>query len=282
MDLFSSLYLPPPCVEAINYIFTHVENALSLLHKKAITKEVLFRYLHHRRVPVTHDFSKANLIQKVLDLWTSSGKGSQRAGQLEQNVVVTVAAQKELLEERGAVDEVEMEAKVMEEPRGLPVHNLARQFAEWFFQNFNKSSLKASDLWLDVKLLLRVVAEDGHNNYEASDAESSVQVLNDIQETYNFLFNPNLSMAGVQGRMDVYGLVVILCCGTLHSSQGDFVGLFECAFRILRDPVSDNNWKLKDINLLMRSSAEASVPSLQDSVSLTEALALPIPTGELT
>lgn len=241
----------------------HVENVVTLLHKRVITKEILFCYLHYKEVPINNDFTKVNLIQKVVNLWNST----------DVQLNVTEPSSKE-----APTKDVECNNSG---DYNFPVHTLARQFAQWFFENYNSHSLKHNDFCLDAKLNVSILANDGCNTHEGEDAISSIQILDEVRETYHFLYNPNLNISGVQGRMDVYGLVVILSCGTLHNLQGNFLGLFECAFRILRDPLADNNWKIKNIKLVVRSSSQPSIPSLTNSPSLSDGLALPVPTGEL-
>lgn len=80
--------------------------------------------------------------------------------------------------------------------------------------------------------------------------------------------------------MDPHGLVLILCCGTLHaqhSHESVSEGVFESVFGLLRDPFSDNNWKIKSIKLQMQSSTAAAhkIPELQNCSSLQPFLSLP-------
>jgi Domain of unknown function (DUF4518) len=76
--------------------------------------------------------------------------------------------------------------------------------------------------------------------------------------------------------MDHHGLVLILCCGTLHTHESVAVGTFESVFGLMRDPFSDNNWKIKNVKLQLQSSgASLKIPELQSCGSLQQFLSLP-------
>jgi hypothetical protein len=76
--------------------------------------------------------------------------------------------------------------------------------------------------------------------------------------------------------MDLHGLVLILCCGTLHSHESVSDGVFESVFGLMRDPFSDNNWKIKNIKLQLQSTAGINrTPELQSCSSLQQFLTLP-------
>lgn len=162
-----------------------------------------------------------------------------------------------------------------------PIHLMARKFGEWFFNKYNSDSFVLSDLWSDAALEMKVIADDGTSEFKCCSAQQVLESLVRAKQTFGFYFNPNLSHSGVQGRIDPYGQVIVLCCGTLHSSQRS-VGVFECAFGLLRDPNENNNWKPKNFKCLLRS--EMSPPplhTLNESKTLELALTLPTPTDAL-
>lgn len=162
-----------------------------------------------------------------------------------------------------------------------PIHLMARTFGEWFFKRFNENTLNPTDLWTDTHLELRVIANDGVSNMEYVSASEVVNSLLKTKNQFGIYFNPNLSHSGAQGRMDAYGQVVVLCCGTLHT-EDSCVGVFECAFGLLRDPHACNNWKPKKLKWLLRSQlAPPQLHTLEVSETLQEALALPAPSDTL-
>lgn len=79
-----------------------------------------------------------------------------------------------------------------------------------------------------------------------------------------------------------------MTCGTLHKVQ-QFVGTFEAVFGLTRDPSSQNNWKINQINLRLHNfNAEQtqnavlsnSQPTLDTSNSISSLLSLPMPNGD--
>jgi Domain of unknown function (DUF4518) len=78
--------------------------------------------------------------------------------------------------------------------------------------------------------------------------------------------------------MEHHGIVLILCCGTLHTHASVSVGVFESVFGLMRDPFSENNWKIKNIKMQLRSSSAIGMhklPQLENCDSLQQFMALP-------
>lgn len=273
----------------MDYIFTHSTDCLTLLNKRAVTKEILFKYLHSKRITLSTDFTKALLIQKVIEYWnsaTSTLPPKQEETHIQSNSsctsvngedeptplpqTLTILYNNRLPSTTSFTEESE-----------FPINLLARKFSEWFFNNYNQNKLKPQDFWPDARLYLQITASDGCDVQDCDNSSTAVDILYEVQKLFGFFFNPNLTHAGVQGRMDVHGLVLVLACGTLHT-QTDCVGIFECTFGLMRDPFSENNWKTKTIQLMLRSKGAPTTPSLKESDTLREALSLPVPAGELT
>ncbi|XP_023307847.2 uncharacterized protein C3orf38 homolog [Lucilia cuprina] len=271
-------------LEALDTIFLHIPDCTTLLSKRLITKEILFRYLHKKKVPLTTDFTKSQLVKKVVDYWYQN-----YASMNTPNGTTTVVKSEtdkqqnhsQLNHNSTQSTSTTTNATILQEPSEFPIHLLARKFSEWFFDNYNKNLLKVNDFWTDASLLMQIAANDGIDEHLCQDSESILQNLLETRQRFGFYFNPNLTHAGVQGRMDVHGLVLVLSCGTLHTSQ-DCVGVFECVFGLLRDPFAENNWKTKNIKLILRSKGAAIMPSLEESDDMKEALELPVPQGELS
>ena len=55
--------------EAITAILLHTDKAVDLLKRKKIKKEVLFRYLDFKRIPIQAVTEKWVLQNKLLELW---------------------------------------------------------------------------------------------------------------------------------------------------------------------------------------------------------------------
>jgi hypothetical protein len=79
--------------------------------------------------------------------------------------------------------------------------------------------------------------------------------------------------------MEHHGVVLILCCGTLHTHASVSVGIFESVFGLMRDPFAENNWKIKYITLQIKSTpaigSMQKLPQLEGCESLQQFMALP-------
>lgn len=75
--------------------------------------------------------------------------------------------------------------------------------------------------------------------------------------------------------MEHHGIVLVLSCGTLHAHASVSVGVFESVFGLMRDPFSDNNWKIKNIKMQLQSTGISKLPQLDTCDSLRQFMALP-------
>ncbi|KAJ8951363.1 hypothetical protein NQ318_009299 [Aromia moschata] len=155
---------------------------------------------------------------------------------------------------------------------------LAEQFSKWFYSMMNSVEfIGAEHFYPDARLNLNVYTNDNcDTSVIENDPAEIVQSLRRIKMQHNLFFNPNVTKDGVQGRMDPHGLVMVLVCGTLHVQQA-CVGVFEQVFALARDPFCDNNWKIKNSELNLKSkSGVLGPPSLCDSELTSSLLTLPL------
>lgn len=239
---------------------------INLLNRKAITKSILFKYLNHRKVSVTLDFSKQILIEKVVQYWSETYKYPEDEVQGSNNDKPNVNT-----------ESINKENISTEYTENFPVHLMARQFGNWFFDEYNQSNLNANDFWPDVACEIDLISMSEIQQQSTTTAQNVLELLTSLKLKYEFFFNPNVCHSGIQGRIDPHGMVLVLCCGTLHIQQQGFIGVFECAFGLIRDPFTDNNWKIKHMRLRLKSSlnAQNEIPSLEECESLQMMLALP-------
>lgn len=225
------------------------------MSRKVITKVLIFQYLNARQVQVSADFSKQVLLEKVLELWEAKFSDNESA----ETVPCTVGNELSSQEDQ------------------FPIHQMSRQFSAWFFKMCNENQLKIEDFWADAQYTIQMVECSQMVNEESGNgSQAIVELMQNLHTQQNLLFNPNDCHDGVQGRMDPHGLVMVLCCGTLHS-PGQFVGVFECMFGLLRDPFADGNWKIKLLRLRLNSSSPREAPRLAESTYLESMLSLPAP-----
>lgn len=157
----------------------------------------------------------------------------------------------------------------------FPINLLARSFTDWFFKSLNQNILKCEDFYADATLQLNTQANDGVDEQRTSTPNEILHTIYAVKNQFGFFFNPNITHFGVQGRMSPHGATLVLGCGTLHTLE-TCVGVFESCFAIMRDPFTDNNWKIKTLQIQLKSSSRHSSYALEQSETLKEALSLPI------
>lgn len=234
----------------------HSPSISSIMNRKLITKALIFQYLNARHVSVTGDISKPVLLEKLYEFWNN--KFSDQFSDKKESTDTSVAKEDQ-----------------------FPIHQMARQFSTWFFKMCNENQLKIVDFWTDAEYSIEMIdASQLVRQEQGYGSQSLLALLQTLHTQDNLLFNPNDCHDGIQGRMDAHGLVMVLCCGTLHS-PGVFVGVFECAFGLLRDPYCDGNWKIKHLRMRLKSSSYSSqeAPRLDECSYLETMMALPPPTN---
>lgn len=275
--------------EGIEMILLHSTSIQSILNRKAITKENLFKYLHSKTVSVTSEFTKQLLIEKILQYWKqtfylyddddcSNPIENQASAVPGNNIAVPQTSQQILSYD-------------LDQPEHFPINQMARKFATWFYENLNCNQLQVSDFWNNCKCAVQFledqncIMEEEHLN-----AQAVLDFCQSLLSKYDLFFNLNISHSGTQGRIDCHGLVLVLTCGTLHKFE-QLVGTFETVFGLSRDPFSQNNWKINRIKLRLHnfysqqnSQNDASLsieqPTLSTSNSIVPLLALSMPKGD--
>uniref|UniRef100_A0A6P7FJA3 Uncharacterized protein C3orf38 homolog isoform X2 n=1 Tax=Diabrotica virgifera virgifera TaxID=50390 RepID=A0A6P7FJA3_DIAVI len=242
---------------AIKAILKHSPDTLSILRRKSVTREVLFSYLDEKDIVMKAPITKNELIDKIMEFWNI-----KRA-----DVITTVSCRNN--------EETISETKPLREDSNS-ISALAEQFAGWFYSLMNDEGVGPENFYPDAKMKINLHSNnDCDTTVVEDDPDGLAQQLLRIKLQHGIFFNPNVSKEGTQGRMDPHGLVVVLVCGTLHV-QKTCVGVFEQVFSLARDPFCDNNWKIKNSELNLRSkSAVMGQPRLCDSELTSNLLSLP-------
>lgn len=262
-------------LDAYKIILLHSESVSTILNRKAISKELLLKYLTDCNVPVTNNFTKTTLVEQVIEFWKRT-----------ENVVAA----------HGSVtnhSDAENLTTSIPKSENYPINIMSRNFSSWFYKNLNESSIQLNDFWTDCTCTIRMIDSSGEIKEDATITSRLVlNLLYTIKNQFNFFFNPNIShegklcqhiiklyvltflILGVQGRLEIHGMVLILCCGTVHT-QESAVGFFESVFGLMRDPFSDNNWKIKNIKMQMKSTSAQKIPQLDNCESLQQLMMLP-------
>ena len=150
---------------------------------------------------------------------------------------------------------------------------LAEQFTKWFFQMLNSyhphtqeapsESYGAHHFYKDCQLKIISATPELRRDIHNGDLDVSQRLLAFVKEE-QIKFNPNMDPGGVKGMSNPHGLKVVAVCGTVHLN-GRFVGIFEQQFGLVRDPDSENNLKIKFINLKLKRENTEIIPTLQET-----------------
>lgn len=235
-------------------IIKYSPDELSILKRKSVTRDVLFEYLHKKNVAIPVPTTKSVLIDKICRLWNLQVAPYKFEETPQSN---TVNKQKE----SSAEENIEV---------------LGEKFAEWFYNMINTSPVIGSEhFWRDCTLTLNLLSDVQTVTEKVSDdCEKIAALLSTTKTAHNLFFNPNLTKEGVKTKMNPHGLVVVMVCGTLHTDK-ECVGVFEQVFGLARDPFSDNNWKIKNTKLNLRSkSGVCALPRLCDAEGATDCLTI--------
>uniref|UniRef100_A0A069DS40 Uncharacterized protein n=1 Tax=Panstrongylus megistus TaxID=65343 RepID=A0A069DS40_9HEMI len=238
--------------DSINAILLHSEDIRSLLMRKKITRSVLFKYLHSRNISFPGNSEKSMLVDSVIHFW---------------NKACTV------------VDYQNEKKETSQIAQDQSLGRMAVTFAEWVYnrinaivlQDMNKQSninnleiLKEEDFWCDAKLYIKLM--QGSNiiaDYSSEGSKECFSLIKQICKEHSLCFSPNLCEEGTRGISEPHGVVLVMSCGTLHSANGHHcVGLYEQIFGLIKDPMSDSNWKIKGSKLALRSQEVKCVPAL--------------------
>ena len=139
-------------------------------------------------------------------------------------------------------------------------------FISWFFDMINSlrssnvnSSWGPNHFWDDAKLFLQVEQPDGVVKDEVQTANDVSRRLMAFVLTYQVVFNPNLTMNDAHSKINCHGLLEVISTGTLHRNS-DVVGLYEQVFDLIKDPLAEGNWKIKNTKLKIKFTSNDQQP----------------------
>ncbi|XP_069693108.1 uncharacterized protein C3orf38 homolog isoform X2 [Periplaneta americana] len=255
--------------EAIDAIILHSATPESLLSRKKLSKDILFKYLNKKKVPILPSADKKSMIDSILQMWGCASNNNQllKSPVHDQDSAVVGMKPANTTPDVGEIDE------------------MARQFTNWFYSMLNQHEVTSQEtrlgiehFWQDCNMCLVIQSEIESIKHEVqNNASDVVQLLCSTKIEHNLHFNPNMSSEGVKGKTDAHGLVMIIVCGTLHQ-QDRCVGVFEQLFGLIRDPSACNNWKIKYTNVILKSkSLVTCLPTLAEGSFLKSITAPPNP-----
>lgn len=272
-------------LDAVDVILLHSSSVHSILNRRAITKEILFKYLHDKHVPVTNNFTKQLLIEKILQFWRQSFCSTHDGNHSVQITELPVVDYDDDDDSEVAMSEMDvLPAPIIDnsDQQHFPINQMARKFAHWFYEQLNTGTLREIDFWRDVNCSAQFL-ERGvcFVDEELCSNTNVLAFCHSLRTHYELYFNLNESHSGTQGRIDSHGLVLVLSCGTLHKTD-QMVGTFECVFGLARDPFSENNWKINLMKMRlhnnpMRQQQQQQAIALDEFETLAPLLSLTVP-----
>lgn len=139
---------------------------------------------------------------------------------------------------------------------------MALQFSRWFYPIWNgcnplyppstAESFTPLHFFVDCQLHLLSLVGGAPQLETFQGAPLVTERLCALVRDEALIFNANLAPAGLRGCSDPHGRRVVIACGTVHRAS-DVIGLFEQQFALVRDPLADNNWKIKMTRLALTS-----------------------------
>jgi len=76
-----------------------------------------------------------------------------------------------------------------------------------------------------------------------------------MRSHFDLYLNPNISNDGILAQRESHGLIRITVCGTAHK-RDLCVGFFEQSFLIIKDPMMENNWRIKKTEIQMKTTID--------------------------
>lgn len=139
----------------------------------------------------------------------------------------------------------------------IDAQSLAENFTQWFYKIWNSlidgnnadNQWGHHHFWNDAKCTIAMLSEQQVQD-ECQGAEGVSIKLAEVVFKEKLFFN--LNAPSVKGEINNYGLVRILAGGTLHRFN-NCIGIFEQTFGLIRDPHSENNWKIKFTQLRLKA-----------------------------
>lgn len=330
----SRLILPDSSSDAIQAIILHTDKAVDLLKRRKLKKELLFKYLHEKKVPIDGQSDKSEIVRKVLEVWgchdevdifmddENSVDGPPPAPVPSRNASHTSLCSLDFMPSAFTVKDTHSlrragsslsvmntddtsnssftfgtsaaaSVSVTETFSSLPsmssgglggqvsaftqsqCQEMANDFVKWYFDLINTciqgdgsvSDFGPAMFFPDASAKVNLLGVNGEclENFQVEEnADEVCSMLKDVVRRHGLQFNPNLCDEGVRGRLDPHGLVVVLSCGTIHN-QHTVCGVFEQAFGLVRDPGSENNWKIKQTEARLFAKSVIEKPSLANS-----------------
>jgi len=274
-DLFSiaktttgGLIAPASSEDAI-LIITKYSDGVSLLNRRRIKREDMAKYLHSENVKIQLPADKTKLCRYVLNHWGLSDSQTQNYNFQEETTASPAPMTRNKEQNTRSQDNqsnrgthsafeatsnmeyeepMAMDATFSTLPRQQTGQELAELFAPWFYNKWNNlDDFEPRHFWPQCNLRVEVIQPGTETTVKEiyQNGPECCQFLRLLIQTEELWMNPNLlDGLGVWGKINPHGLAQVIVCGTVHKNKRHF-GIFEQVFGLVKDPNSENNFKIQ-------------------------------------
>lgn len=173
--------------DAYKIVLLHSESVSSILNRKPISKEILFKYLTDNNIPVTSNFTKATLVEQVIEFWRSTENTSSHHHQQ--------------IHHQQPPHHYHSAESLINKSENFPVNVMSRKFSSWFYKNLNENSIQLNDFWNDASCIVKMIDSSGDVKEDSTITSGLVlNLLFSVKSQFSFYFNPNLSYDGTRGK----------------------------------------------------------------------------------
>uniref|UniRef100_A0AAG5D581 Uncharacterized protein n=1 Tax=Anopheles atroparvus TaxID=41427 RepID=A0AAG5D581_ANOAO len=302
--------------KSLNVMMEHCRDAGTLLSKNIVKAEYLYKYLQSYSINLPQDSTKAMLIEHCLQLWrrkygnpsdisnvtsfteqpgpsstpyafpSTSADSSSSSGTTLQNHIDNYNAL--AANSTNGVffsENTNGPGEPGDEPPGLeqyPVNLLALDYTVWFFLKWNRNSLDETAFWIDATCTVMLeISETQQGTEQVCGPQDIINLILSLKFQYNFQLVPNIMFDGCQGRI-MDSEVLALSCGVVYNNQPGpdnryvCLGEFETLIALRRDPMENNNWKVRMLKLYIKYKKVDNLPALANSKMLNNCLMIPL------
>jgi len=142
----------------------------------------------------------------------------------------------------------------------------ATQFTVWFYAKLNGVTDAPDSFGIEHFFDEATLALLSMNGVQVSTehfdgAHLVVRRLTALVTDEQLILNANQGEDGVRGMSDPHGRRIVFVCGTVHRGNA-VLGLFEQQFGLVRDPTTENNWKISFTRLALSTRVPSQLPTL--------------------
>ncbi len=153
-----------------------------------------------------------------------------------------------------------------------PDINMATAFVDWFYKMLNSYNPHWQSGGTEAfgthhfypTCSMKILIPTSCEMQEHHGADAVVDKFLGLVKSELLLFNPNMERSGIRAMSDPHGLKWIHVCGTVHRNS-EALGIFQQSFGLIRDPTTENNWKIKFSNLKLVAEQSCGMPTLEQT-----------------